>query len=105
MKPGVAGLLVGISIVAVLTLPALADFETALRAYGEGDYATAFREFKSDGSPEAQFNVGLMYSLGNGVRQDRREAANWYRKAADQGYPVAQYSLGVMYSNGRRRRT
>ncbi|HTG82228.1 MAG TPA: tetratricopeptide repeat protein, partial [Geobacteraceae bacterium] len=100
VKRSVAGFLVGISFVAGVSSPALADFDAAMRAYGEGDYATAFREFKNDGSPEAQFNLGLMYFVGNGVKQDRREAANWFRKSADQGYVTAQYDLGVMYAKG-----
>ncbi len=54
MKRCVAGLLLGISIVAVMSLPALADFDAAMRAYAEGDYATAFREFKNDGSAQGQ---------------------------------------------------
>jgi hypothetical protein len=37
----------------------------------------------------------------NGVRQDYREAAQWYRKAADQGVADAQGSLGHMYAYGQ----
>ena len=42
-----------------------------------------------------------MYSLGEGVLQDYREAAKWFRKAADQGHAKAQYMLGNMYAVGR----
>jgi hypothetical protein len=42
-----------------------------------------------------------MYANGQGVQQDYREAANWYRKAAEQGNPTAQNNLGVKYFNGQ----
>ncbi len=32
---------------------------------------------------EAQYNLGLMYDNGKGVRQDYVEAAKWCRKAAE----------------------
>jgi TPR repeat protein len=33
----------------------------------------------------AQFNLGLMYEEGQGVQQDFKQAAAWYRKATEQG--------------------
>jgi TPR repeat protein len=42
--------------------------------------------------------LGLMYSQGQGVPQDDKEAVRWCRLAADQGYAAAQSNLGVMYS-------
>ena len=53
------------------------------------------------GNAEAQFNLGLMYDNGQGVRQDYAQAVQWYRKAAEQGYAEAQFNLGVMYANGQ----
>ena len=53
------------------------------------------------GNAEAQFNLGLMYDNGQGVRQDYAEAVRWYRQAAEQGHAVAQKNLGVMYYEGR----
>ncbi len=41
-----------------------------------------------------------MYTMGQGVPQDDKEAARWYRLAATQGYAAAQYNLGVMYFMG-----
>ena len=52
------------------------------------------------GNAQAQFNLGMMYENGQGVRQDYAEALRWYRKAAEQGYAKAQYNLGLMYANG-----
>ena len=48
----------------------------------------------------AQIALGQMYYDGDGVLQDRKEAAKWWRKAAQQGYADAQYNLGVMYYKG-----
>ena len=48
----------------------------------------------------AQYILGWMYRFGCGVKEDKAEAVNWYRKAAEQGYAVAQNNLGFMYSNG-----
>ena len=40
----------------------------------------------SQGNADAQFNLGVMYDIGQGVPQDDAEAAKWYRLAADQEY-------------------
>ncbi|KAG0260129.1 hypothetical protein DFQ27_003738 [Actinomortierella ambigua] len=53
------------------------------------------------GDARAQFNVGLMYETGRGVKQSNVEAVRWYIKAASQENPDAQYNLGVMCRNGR----
>jgi len=52
------------------------------------------------GDAQAQYNLGVMYDKGEGVAQNKTEAAHWYRKAADQGDAQAQYNLGVMYDKG-----
>ena len=80
-----------------------ADFDTGIKAYERGDYATAlriFRQFADQGSAYAQAIIGLMYEEGQGVKQDYAAAVRWYRKAANQGWPKAQNDLGVMYSRG-----
>ena len=41
-----------------------------------------------------------MYDNGEGVPEDDREAAKWYRKAAEQGDASAQFNLGGMYATG-----
>lgn len=40
------------------------------------------------GNDEAQFGLGVMYENGDGVPQDYRQAAVWYRKSAEQGLPL-----------------
>ena len=50
-----------------------------------------------DGDAEAQLDLSRMYENGEGVAQDYKEAAKWYRLAADQGNAQAQYGLGGAY--------
>ena len=66
-----------------------ADFQKGLTAYESGDYATALREWKplaEQGDAFAQYNIGLMYEIGDGVPQDDKTAVKWFRLAADQGH-------------------
>ena len=58
------------------------------------------REWAEKGNQKAQYNLGMFYARGMGVRQDLAEAAKWYRKAAEQGEAGAQFHLGMCYSNG-----
>ena len=43
------------------------------------------------GLASAQFNLGRMYNIGDGVPKDAVEAVKWFRKSAEQGEAVAQY--------------
>ncbi len=89
----------------VLTGHALADpLSDATRVYNAGNYAKAaklFMPLAEQGNAKAQFNLGLMYSKGQGVTKDYKEAAKWFQLAAEQGYAKAQYNLGTLYSKGR----
>ena len=81
---------------ALLGIPVAAaqTFDEAMAAYDRRDYATAIRGFRvyaEQGSPRAQYSLGLMYANGEGVPQDDAEAVRWYRLAAEQGYADAQY--------------
>ena len=79
------------------------QFQQGLAAAEKGDHQTAFQFWKplaEQGYASAQFNLGVMYSKGEGVKQDDIEAVKWYRKAAEQGHKNAQYNLGVMYYDG-----
>ena len=48
-----------------------------MAAYERGDYATAYRGFRSlaeRGAASAQYNLGVMYTNGRGVLQNYAEA-------------------------------
>ncbi|MEX1198389.1 MAG: tetratricopeptide repeat protein [Pseudohongiellaceae bacterium] len=79
-------------------------YETGLDAAGEGDYATAIREFRraaGDGLDVAQYNLGILYYTGRGVEPDHEQALHWLKQAARQGHTAAQFNVGVMYFNGQ----
>jgi uncharacterized protein len=81
-----------------------ANWAAGFRAYDRGDYAEAVRVWRiagDQGSVDAQFFLGKMYTDGQGVAQNDTEASHWFRRAADQGDAVSQYSLGFNYANGR----
>jgi len=67
-----------------------AESEKGVRAYQEGDYATAlleFRQLAEEGFASAQNDLGVMYANGVGVSQNYQEAAQWFHRAAAQaGY-------------------
>ncbi|GHT35843.1 hypothetical protein AGMMS49592_6150 [Endomicrobiia bacterium] len=39
--------------------------------------------------------MGEIYREGKGVKQDYKEAFNWFKKSAEQGYADAQFDLPV----------
>jgi uncharacterized protein len=88
-----------------LTLSSFAygGLDDAKAALERRDYAMAYKEFKvlaEQGDAEAQFNLGRMYTLGQGVQQEPAEALKWYRKAAEQGNGNAQWVMGISYDGG-----
>ena len=86
-----------------IAAPAWADFAAGLAAYQNKDYVTALKEWQplaESGSPDAQFNVALLYEAGQGVVKNYREAAKWFERAANQGHVRAQHNLGAMYGVG-----
>jgi len=63
---------------------------------GRGQGVEAFRAClrqANQGHRGAQFNVGLMYSNGEGTAKDDGQALFWFRKSAEQGLPEAQDML------------
>lgn len=55
----------------------------------------------NDGDVQAQYELGICYQKGNGVKQDAKQAVFWLQKAAEQNHAEAQYSLACCYLNGR----
>lgn len=52
------------------------------------------------GDAMAQYRLGLLYALGEGVVQDYQHAAQLFRTAAEAGLAEAQYNVAVMYGEG-----
>ena len=62
--------------------------DEAIDCLNVGDYEQAvsyLTESAEDGNSNAQFNLGLCYAKGCGVKRDFRKAAEWMRKAAENG--------------------
>lgn len=78
---------------------AYAQSDNAYTAYDRKDVAALTRMAEA-GDPVAQYNLGVMYGEGDGVRQDHKEAVRLYRLSAAQGDADAQYNLGVSYDKG-----
>jgi TPR repeat protein len=104
MKQSITTLFAGGLLAFVLFGVAVAGpFEEGTAALGRGDFAMAMQlllPFANQGHASAQYGVGVMYALGEGVLQDDAQAALWFRKAADQGMPPAQAALGDAYLHG-----
>ncbi|HKU19313.1 MAG TPA: bifunctional trypsin-like peptidase domain-containing/SEL1-like repeat protein, partial [Candidatus Saccharimonadales bacterium] len=79
------------------------SMQEGIRALQAGDYSTAlalFEPLAMQGNAEAQYQLGGMYALGQGVPLDHARYLAWTRKAAEQGYAPAQSSLGLEYEVG-----
>lgn len=97
-------LVIAAALVAGLAAPAAGDVERGLDAYYAEDFVTAAREFRplaEGGDVTAQYRLGIMYDLGQGVQRDTTQAEHWLRLAAVQGHAEAQFALGLLYEVGR----
>lgn len=101
----ICGSLLAFFVLGLFALPALAgEVEVGAKALAAGDFQAAYNEFlplAERGNPSAQFNLGVMYSVGQGVQKNLATAARWFGLAAEQGYGNAQRNLGVMYTLGQ----
>ena len=97
-------LTIALAFLMTFSLPVMAqDFQKGFAAYNAGDFATALKEWKplaEAGDASSQYNLGYMYTMGEGVLKDYKEAVKWYRLAAEQGFPKAQSFVGLMYEYG-----
>ncbi len=55
---------------------------------------------KTNNDPVASYRLGVLYALGQGVKQDYAHAAQLFQAAANGGVAEAQYNVAVMYSEG-----
>jgi hypothetical protein len=74
---GRSGIILGLVIGSIVSLEGIAQ--------EIDDAAASLRVAAEQGDAEAQYNLGLMYLEGLGVKQDNVEAYAWIRTAAAQG--------------------
>lgn len=72
------------------------DFEDAHNAYEAGDYKKAvalFQKCAEQGYAPAQYNLGVMYDKGIGVKQNHTKAVELYNTAIEQEDVIVQFDL------------
>ena len=81
-----------------------ADFQMALVLNDSGKVNEAFELMKKTadaGHTRAQFNTGVFYAQGHGVKQDYTMAVIYYSMAAMLGDRDANYNLGLLFYLGQ----
>ena len=66
----------GLGIILLSAAPGFADTAAGLAAFKNQDYGRAYQEWKASadaGQAEAEFDLGLLYAQGLGVRRDLTE--------------------------------
>ena len=69
--------------VLLLSLSMIAFAQPSLKKIAE------WRAAADNGEALAQYNLGLLHDLGEGMPEDDATAVKWYTKAAEQGYAKA----------------
>ena len=63
------------------------------------DYAKSLewsQKAANQGNAQAQFNLGLMYNEGKGVRQNSNTAKEFFGKACDNGYQNGCHNYRIL---------
>jgi len=75
------------------------SYDIAQRAYNRSDFKeaeTRFRKLANNGNPPAQYNMGVMYTRGEGLPQDLVQAYFWFSLAAGKRYGNARQSRAAV---------
>lgn len=83
-------------LLALLWLPAWANFGDGQAYFSSGDYKGAFeawRPLAEEGDTRAQYSLGILYEQGLGVEKDLEKAKDWYERAAKADYAPAAAAL------------
>ena len=79
------------------------ELEKGMFALEMEDYERAlyYLSFEAaQGNPIAQYNLGLMYKNGIGVKKDFNEALEWFILGSKNNHMLSKYALGFMYYKG-----
>jgi hypothetical protein len=77
-------------------------YVTGMRWFDRGEYKWArkyWQPLAEAGDCDAEFRMGMLYSLGAGVPRDYEAARQWWLKAANKGQAFAQALLATMYAH------
>ncbi|MCI7549280.1 MAG: sel1 repeat family protein, partial [Campylobacter sp.] len=78
-------------------------YEQGIAFYNNKEYDKAAELLKKacdGGNMRGCYNLGVMYSNGNGVEKNKQKAAELYKKVCDGGDMDGCYNLGTIYANG-----
>ena len=67
-------------------------------------YAEALKKLRplaKDGDTIAQYQLGLCYYNGWGVKQNQETASSWFKKSAVGGHVPAMFAMGFVYEEGK----
>lgn len=97
--------LILLTLISMLLAPetALADLESAVKAFNAGQRESAIAELRrlaEAGNTQAKYTLGIIYTRGQGIAPDYPQAVKWFQEAANEGYSSAQYSLGMLHAGG-----
>ncbi len=59
-----------------------------------------YNELAIEGYAPAQFDLGICYAFGRGIKKSKSQATFWFQKAADQKHPGGLYNLAICYKDG-----
>lgn len=108
MKPSISGMpsprtrlaaSLLLSALIAASFPARAGLNEGLAAYDRAQYAVTLKELTplaEEGNAKAQYRLGKIFNLGQGLPPDKKEAAKWFHLAAQQGLAEAQGALGYL---------
>lgn len=104
MKKTICLLLVGIT--CLVSNPAIATYEQAIKEIKNKNYSKAIKLFKKSaskeiGDPRSQSALGGIYFEGAfGQKKNMKLALKYWRLATRQRFPEAMRNLGLMYAQG-----
>ena len=79
------------------------EYQEAIDAYNREDYKTSYRLIRplaKKGFAQAQYNLGVLYLKGKGVKANLIKAKKLFEFAAEQGVVKAQNKLALMHVKG-----
>lgn len=75
----------------------ISEARAALKKRDYSDAAKKFRALAEEGNVDAQYQLGVLYSAGQGVPTNEGEAVGWFKRAAEAGNADAQWALAFRF--------
>jgi TPR repeat protein len=82
----------------VPTAASVKDVQPTLQTVALG--FDGIKQRAAQGDPNAQYDLGLHYAIGDQVQEDQTEAARWFALAAEKGHVRAQSTMATHFWSG-----